>query len=431
MKRSWGTLGVLVLAAILAIEEYGVNGRYAAAASGQPDNTPNPKVQPKSAPPLPTPRPRIVPRTPAPATVRKSELASAAKVEATQPKPVQPQAVSKPKTKPTAPKTTPPAYKPPPVQPPTRRVDPPRTDQPSNLTRYYPPWYPRYQVVWPGEWGGYGYNPYAGYGYPYGYPSAYSYGGYQPYGYSGEYPSSYSPYLPYAPYYPYSPYYAFRSPIFMPAGAMFGLGPIQRMMGVDHWFNPPAAGGGAGARADLGAGGRDPTRKLNRDGAPDDKPLAERGTNSKATALAWRFIGFGDAHFGNQKYSDALDRYKKAAQSAPQVADAWFRQGLALAATGRYDAAVKTIKRGLEIKPDWAASDFSLNTLYGGDDAAKKAQLDAMAKAAEEQPANGDLMLLLGIHLHFDGQKDRAAPFFKRASEIGGNDDAVKGFAGK
>ena len=54
-----------------------------------------------------------------------------------------------------------------------------------------------------------------------------------------------------------------------------------------------------------------------------------------------------------------------------------------------------------------------------------------MAKAATEDPNNSDLMFLLGIHLHFDGKPDRAATFFKRATELGGNDGSLKGFVEK
>ena len=61
------------------------------------------------------------------------------------------------------------------------------------------------------------------------------------------------------------------------------------------------------------------------------------------------------------------ERYRKASQSAPQLADAWFRQGFALSAMGRYDLAVTAIKRGLKLNPNWAKSDFDLKELYGPD----------------------------------------------------------------
>ena len=282
----------------------------------------------------------------------------------------------------------------------------------------------------------YGYDPYSGYGYspygttayvvgvtPYGYPAyGYAYG--SPYGYA-------TPYGLVSPYeYPYSPY-AYRhygypsyghtlfSPgaLFMPADQLFGIGPIQRLMGVDQWFHQPVATAPA-------AENRAATREI----AANDMAAATRDTSGKATALAWRYITFGDAHFANQKYPDAYERYRKAAQQSPKVADTWFRQGLALAAMGQYERGSKAIKRGLEFKPDWANSDFTLDEVYRGDEVSKKARLDAMLKAADEEPNNGDLAFLLGVHLYFDGKRDRAATFFRRAAEVIGTDADVKAF---
>jgi tetratricopeptide (TPR) repeat protein len=288
---------------------------------------------------------------------------------------------------------------------------------------YYDPRYRRYRDRY-GYDPYYGYYPYGGYGYS---PYDYNYGGY---GYPYPYGGAYGPATPY--YYPWTP---FPPPIFMPAGDLFGPAPIMRMMGMDQW---PVAGGanfqardaqaprddGAVARAE-----RRPARRADADdaGAADEKPV-QRGANDKAVAQAWRFISFGDTHFANQKYASALDRYRSATNSSPTLADGWFRQGMAQAALGRYDQAVKAIKRGLEAKPDWADSDFQLDELFGKDEATKKARIDAMVAAAEADPNNGDLMFMLGIYLYFDGKKDQAAGFLKRASEIGGNDLALKGF---
>ncbi len=70
--------------------------------------------------------------------------------------------------------------------------------------------------------------------------------------------------------------------------------------------------------------------------------------------MAMRYIGFGDTYFGQQKYADALDRYQKAAKADPGVADAWFRQGFALSAVGRYGEAVKAVAQGMKVSPDLA-----------------------------------------------------------------------------
>ncbi len=230
------------------------------------------------------------------------------------------------------------------------------------VRRYYP--YPGYV---------YGYDPYYGYGYPY------------PYAYL---------------------------PLYLSAEALYGPRAVQRFMGVADGFQPrpdaniiaPPAGGNVEADA------------------PEPKKAVERATNTQANALAWRFIGFGDAQFAAQKFADANQRYRKASQSAPQLADAWFRQGFALSAIGRYDLAVGAINRGLKINPNWAKSGFDLKELYGPDELAKDARLDVLAQAAADKPNDANLLFLVGVHLHFDGQAEQAEQFFQRAKELAGDD---------
>jgi len=232
----------------------------------------------------------------------------------------------------------------------------------------------------------------------------------------GRYPYSY-PYPPggYPYYWPY--YYRYPPPVFLPAETIYGPEAMKRFMGVDHWFRPQAGGKVVVV--------------------PDQQPKQpaaagqgeHRATNQQALNLAWKFVGYGDAHFGNQKYSEANARYRKAAAAAPQLADGWFRQGFALVAMGRYDLAVQAIKRGLKFKPNWADSDFRLNELYGGNALTKSAHLDALAEAAKENPNDTDLLFLLGVLFHFDGKPDRAAPLLQRAKQLLGGDDAhLRGF---
>ncbi len=51
-----------------------------------------------------------------------------------------------------------------------------------------------------------------------------------------------------------------------------------------------------------------------------------------------------------------------------------------------------------------------------------------MVKSAEADPNNGDLALVVGIHLYCDGKQDQAAPFFRRAAQIRGSDANIKPF---
>ena len=253
---------------------------------------------------------------------------------------------------------------------------------------------------------------------PYHRPGYYrpSYGGvyrdpyqYDPYGYD------YGPYdYPY--HYPYPPYYI--APLYIPAEELYGPQAVNRFMGWGNWNRPPL-------------NVRVIVPPKNEEAAEPQKPVP-RAINPQSVATAWKYIGYGDAHFAAQKYQDAYLRYRKAARAAPQLAEVYFRQGYALMTTGRYDLAARAIRRGLKLDPGWPRSDFNHNELYGDNLAAKTAHVDAMAAAAEKAPHDADLLFLVGVHLHFDGQPDRAAAFFKRAGQLAGGDDAhIRAFTGQ
>jgi len=216
------------------------------------------------------------------------------------------------------------------------------------------------------------------------------------------------------------PYYV--PPLFLPSETLYGPEAMKRFMGFAPGPQPRAV---VGVAVDPAADQPVPARAAAE--GPPQQNL--RGTNQRSIELAWKFIGYGDAYFGNQKYTDANSRYRKASRTAPQLADGWFRQGFSLAAIGRHDLALKAIKRGLAFEPQWADSDFRLVELYGGNKLAKAAHVDALAEAAEKDPHNADLLFLLGVYLHFDGQPDRATTFFNRSRQLlGGNDSHLTGF---
>ena len=164
---------------------------------------------------------------------------------------------------------------------------------------------------------------------------------------------------------------------------------------------------------------------------PQDNRL-QRATNAQSVDLAQKFIGYGDALFAQGKYADANDRYRTAAESAPQLPDALFRQAFALAATGRYDLAVRAVKRGLDLDPRWPNSGFTLDDLYKDNAAAKSAHFESLAAAAQKRPNDADLVFLMGVYFYFDGQPARAAPFFRVAVQLApGNAGYIAPFMGR
>lgn len=155
---------------------------------------------------------------------------------------------------------------------------------------------------------------------------------------------------------------------------------------------------------------------------PRGKPHA---TNAEQKAKAGKFLGFGDTNFANQKYGPAIERYKLAAQVAPDLPDTYLRQGHALVALGQYESAVKAFKRGLRIRADWNDSPFRLDQLYGADQIAKTSHIETLAKAVEGNPLDSTLLWALGMQLYFDGQRDRAGVFFARVAQLGANEERL------
>ena len=161
-----------------------------------------------------------------------------------------------------------------------------------------------------------------------------------------------------------------------------------------------------------------------------DPPAAEvdrkpRQTNMQTKAQAGKFMKFGDTHFGNQKYSQALTRYRTAASLAPDVSEIYLRQGFALIALGKYDAAPGMLRRALRLRGNWSGDDFRLDDVYDSNLVAKTVHRELLAKAVEDSPLDGDLLFLLGMHMYFDGQQQRARTFFQRSVQLGADDEKL------
>lgn len=238
--------------------------------------------------------------------------------------------------------------------------------------------------------------------------------------YYGYRPRSYFYGYPYRSYYPSYGYgcispYAYVPPAatYAPAGIAYGPDAVKEFMGVDRDFGKgmlvaPRADGILPAE-----GGRLATRPKIVD---VEKNVRISSVTEKERAD--KFISYGDAQFGEQKYHQAAQRYKSAAETAPDVADAHFRQGHAYVASNRYDLAAQAIRRGLQLDPLWVNSSFRVDELYGKNQLAKTSHVDGLARAALADRGNADYLFLLGVFLHFDGQQERAQKFFRRAADL-------------
>ncbi|MEQ8791408.1 MAG: tetratricopeptide repeat protein [Pirellulaceae bacterium] len=192
---------------------------------------------------------------------------------------------------------------------------------------------------------------------------------------------------------------------------------------IDYYTPPyeiprdPAAGMGFGAPG-VGAPGGEAA-----EAAEKFEVRRPRTSNPESRRIARRFVETGDSYFQRQRYSEALAQYKSAAKLAPDLAEIYFRQGHAYVATRRYDLAAGVFRRGLALDPEIVRADYTLDTLYDDAKIAKHSHLDTLAATTLGRVDNADLLLVLGVFLHFDGQADRARKFFERSAEVSPPED--------
>jgi tetratricopeptide (TPR) repeat protein len=205
-------------------------------------------------------------------------------------------------------------------------------------------------------------------------------------------------------------------PIYVPA-EKFGFGPmaVRQFMGLDPIQRPvinrvivarPAEAANVGNNA-----GR-----------------AVRASNAEARDRAMRFVEFGDVQFESRQLAAAYERYQKATEAAPDLAEAYFRQGHTLVEMRRYEQAARVFRRGLDVQPDWPTSKFRLEKMYGNNRVASEAMLVTVTTRAAELPADVDLQFVAGVQHFFDGQFEKARPYFEGARRRGEPARYVEGF---
>jgi len=140
----------------------------------------------------------------------------------------------------------------------------------------------------------------------------------------------------------------------------------------------------------------------------------------QAIARAENYIQSGDGLFGQQRYQEALGRYKDAISAAPGYPDAHLRKALAYLATNRPEEAVEALKIAVSIDPNVATTPLSLLDLVGNNALARDSIIEANARRAVADPQNADLLYVIGVLLHFDGRNDQAVRYLAAAKNAGG-----------
>jgi len=145
-----------------------------------------------------------------------------------------------------------------------------------------------------------------------------------------------------------------------------------------------------------------------------------RATNVESHRKAEKMMGEADELFRAQNYHSALQRYKLAASTAPDMPEALWRQGHALVATHNYELAATAFKRAVGLTEDLDRGGFKLSDIYGSANMTKNQHLESLAEWALTHRNSSDPYFLLGLFLEYDDQPDRAEKFFQKASDLAG-----------
>lgn len=153
---------------------------------------------------------------------------------------------------------------------------------------------------------------------------------------------------------------------------------------------------------------------------PDPITLPVPPSSNEAKLKSLRAIQDGDDDLQRQQWIAAYSDYKRAVQAAPDNAQAYFRQGLAMTAVQHYDTAVFSFKRALALDPTLPQTGSDLETIFGPDSIIARNSI--LLKAADYVKADirsPDRLFLFGVLLHFSHDA-RAAEVFEAGYRLAG-----------
>ncbi|MGI9457168.1 MAG: hypothetical protein ACR2NU_11450 [Aeoliella sp.] len=202
---------------------------------------------------------------------------------------------------------------------------------------------------------------------------------------------------------------AYLPPIYGDSGALYGPRAVRQFLGVGGGISNVRAGG--------------PLRVATAT-APAPPPKL---SNPTARARAWKFVEHGDRHFKNGDYRKAATRYRKAATQAHDVADIYFRQGLAAASMEKYADAVVAVRKGLALKPHWPESGFVLEELFPTADA-KRTVFRQLHVHLDAHPNDSDALFMRSLLQYFDDQPEAAEVGMRRVVELTGLGEHARAF---
>lgn len=132
-------------------------------------------------------------------------------------------------------------------------------------------------------------------------------------------------------------------------------------------------------------------------------------------------VGMGDIERAQQRYDEAITRYRDAIERDPQLLVAYLGMGRAAAQQGQFDIAISHYSRGLEIAPD------NVPLLLAIGDAQLQqndvvAAAESYSRASLLQPGNAAAHVGMGRTLWRQGEGDAALEELNTATQLNPND---------
>ena len=137
-------------------------------------------------------------------------------------------------------------------------------------------------------------------------------------------------------------------------------------------------------------------------------------------------FALGEAMLREGKYDEAAKAFQRAVTAAPGEPAPRVALSVALVAAGRFSEAARALRVGLSAASDWARIRLSPATSFGSAEAFGAVERK-LQEAAQNDPSNNDLHLLLGF-LHFaTGREAEAVALLSPISEANPQDLVMKG----
>ncbi|MBM3997663.1 MAG: tetratricopeptide repeat protein [Planctomycetes bacterium] len=197
------------------------------------------------------------------------------------------------------------------------------------------------------------------------------------------------------------------------------------------WGERPDVAKGKAKPADVAKGPRPKWPEVAKADPDDKKPRIAADQGAEPFRFAPRkaepppdgtkLEELGVAAFRAGEFGTALLRFRQAGDADAPAPRAWFLQGQALIAVGKYRDAVDAIQKGLAENRKWPSSGFNPKVeLFANNLDAWTEQRQQLEQTQARNPKNADYLFLLGYLAWFDGNRDAAIGYFRRARDLGG-----------